>query len=521
MNDYLQPCAGLTGSDATRPFSSPFTIPIPVLVSWKMNQGTEKSFAFKTIQSKEQAVQSALERLSVKRIPMILHDDEPMQGIEFSYSFSFGRATATNRDDVLISLIPRASMTKPNIQTSIDLDVSLYENSPPGEFAGRVAGMALSAADSVYSADLNHALFFSTLAEDREVEISIVGFHRGATQQDPLRGFDTNSINECLQLFLDSPKEKILVKATTRDLAEHTGVLAALFHASQTEAAKETFDHTTGKWIFENFGKGVDGTQFVRGVHEASDALFRVGTAARLVRLRKRQVEVFVVSAEDNEQVFRDGFRLHIVPDESAVVILVPSDVQFDLNRHICLGLASMLGGVPLEVVKSAAEIEASEASISLLLPSHVRHRALRGIVLYELYRLLQTVKHRAVTSNVTEVAMNDFVNDLYLAQTAISKNDWIEARRLIRSTHEFVRELAKMANLAREKKQACLQRGGGARRRHHRFGWDFHRKRSVFYVLGLVFFASLVWLGLHVCRFGGRATRASSSALFGRLHVD
>jgi hypothetical protein len=329
-----------------------------------------------------------------------------------------------------------------------------------GEIAGRVAGWIVAGMEATIAPDLSHPLFFS-LNEDEGVEISIVGFYQGDSSQDPLYGLELKELIACVRGIVGIGEDKIIVKATSRELGDHPGVMAALFHSRQSNVEK--YDPFTGRFSSSPANEGIDAGEFVRGVRESADSLFRAGSAARLVRLRRREVEVYVLHARNDQETFRDKTSLYARGD--AIVVLVSPEkerAERTLTRRIALGLASSLTGVP-EVPEdkrwTRLEYYSNTSRVPGLLPEWVAKVAATNVVLFELHRSMAAARKGfqiVAAANENDFVLDEFVQALSDISSHLSTGDWNSARRLVRDLKAPVRHFVSVVSRDAQAKKHC-----------------------------------------------------------------
>jgi hypothetical protein len=496
---------------------SPFVIPITVracLVN-KSPINVENSLVEQTLM----AIQSS-------RVPRFLDEDASVEGVIYVYSYSSISSPRCEEQADLVLTIEIGATGKEKESRSYVSDqrvsgvIRASSSMGSGELAGRVAGWIVSATNAWLAPDLTRKLFFS-LVEDDGVEVSIVGFHRANDKLDPLDGLFLPFIREHIREWVGIEDNKTIVKATTRDLADHPGVLAALLRSKETHT-EESYDPVTGRFSSTpSGGEEIDPAEFVKGVAESSDALFRAGTAARLVKLRRREVEVYVLVAQSENEAFRGRTRLYVT--SSDIAVLIPRNVaesRFNLTEQIMVGIADCLTGVTTLSKQQHFEMTAA-AEKNGGLPKWMQQRAIANVALNELHRTLKSIRESLVTLSEhggRSVDLDVLVSHLEVVRNSILIGKWTDARSQLRGAiRDNVRNLARLAKL--EKKNCCVKQlvqsedePRGGRRMMFLIIYGFV---GIICILAVI---AMMWMGN---KSSSTSSNRDLAALFGRQHLD
>ena len=396
--------------------------------------------------------------------PMHLKEHELLEGIEYRFNYRVVVRSSCDRFDGWTLVVEttrevKTGFDEPPVTRRPTGVLRVSEALTGGELAGKVAGRIIGQISEVFVPDLSRKLLFPIL-EDSGVEISILGFHHQMDSVNPLMNLNHTLLKSEVRRWIGSNLNDTIIKATTRDLDDHPAVLSALMHARAVQPSM-TYDPKTGRFISqaEEQNAFMDPAEFVRGVGESTDSLVRIGSAQRLARLRRREVEIYVILAESPMELFRDRSRLHAA--EGSVVVLVPPEpvAGFDLTQLILRGLADTLAGIPFD---SIASLVPSGSTAPHLKSFSLGELALRNMAIHEVSRSIFHFREAFKSVALPPDQMDRLIAHCAMVDSQVRTGAWENARSFVR---EHLKPLlaAVMRKAITEKRKCCETRVVGS----------------------------------------------------------
>jgi len=259
----------------------------------------------------------------------------------------------------------------------------------------------------------------------------------------------------------------------------------------------------------------IDGEEFVRGISETSDALFRTGSAARLVRLRRREVQVSVLIGKTGDETFRDNSRLY-VSDLNIAIIIPPSSIEtFNLTNYLLYGLADCLAGV-MTRPKDDRWISSSLTHMQRF-PTWIPQRAMINTLIHEIYRYLKITKESLSEFPMQQtlpIQVDALVASFEEVRSLLKVRNCTTARQIIRGP---IRQQVKLLNKASriESKKCCEVR-------YFSIESDIIAKKKHVFVLLYVVVALFSFMAVSgVIWLSNKSTLKSARFIFERQHLD
>jgi hypothetical protein len=372
------------------------------------------------------------------------------------------------------------------------------------ELTGRSAGWFISAARLWIAADLDRHLFFSVY-EDDGIEVSVIGWTTGESSSDDLlESLDIQRIRNKLAAWLDMDVKKVIVKATTRSLSDHPNVYAAFLRAREEAEFEPLIEAEPSS------NQNIDGAHFLKAMAESSDSLLRVGTAAKLIRMRRREIEVYIISAETPTQRFSNGALVQSWKEDLAIVLPPKASRRIFLNKAVLLGLAHSVSGVPLlyDVVERDITEDLTWIDDKIKANIVIHEFAQSVAVLEDAIQIHETGSH---------IDLDAIVGHLSHARRFIKAGDWASARKLLRG--KVKDDLRTVVRVVREEKKKCCKKTLTYSSTYS----PAERKKTFFkYVYVLVMGSTLLGGGsFYFLRRNLAHPSLQAPRLFGRIHVD